>query len=444
MALVAHCGLYVPTEDDVRAAHEAIAYFLSCCNEEMLASEAGPALHDRREQRRADIISARVDAANRKLDDLLLLIGPPDEALSDLIAQSERENPGLSFSAHTTAQGTMFEVSSRVGSGPVHLGTLSFPPTECGRRGHGKFLRLVEEGRLAELQADEARWTPAFSMPGRPELVAGRIVISPSLRSRVVPVRVETPSGVVLVDYAELRLVRAGTKEQELSLSGGRLAGTASFLLRTSGAPEVSFELTAGPTNAADALRTTEFFLNLVTGNRTRVVALETRACLFDFTGHEDRGWTERLLAARALLQDLLLINERLGLDLRYPEVIDEESAFNARVLAEGLRRGRVSHVRTIASTGKIERSALQRIVEQRPDAAIQIAMTEQAHAFALFGRTIEVPCRVVLEDPVRADFDKAAEQSADAGPEDLVEARVTWARITYEFPGWRDASARS
>lgn len=440
VTLVSRCDFFLPTDADVRAAHEAVAFFLECCNEEMLASEVhGAALHDSREQRRTDRIIEHVDDAVEEI--VLRIRQPPDEALRDLIAESERANPGLSFSARTTATGTTFEVSARDGAASVHVGTLSFPPTESGRRGYEKIRRLVEEGRTAELDSEEGLWTPSFTIHGRPVLSASRIVISSSTASRVVPVRVEAQSGAVLVDYAKLRLVRAGTQEQELSLSGGRLAGTAAFVMRASGIPTLSFEISAALASAADALRTIEFFLHLVTGGRTRVIALETGAVLFEFTGHEDSAWRERLTNSRALLQDLVLINERLGEGFTYPETVDAESAFNVHVLAEGIRRGRVSQVLTSTSTATIERRSLQAIVEQRHDTGIQVAFTPSAHPFAVFGRTIEVPCRVVLADPVRADFERAAEESADSNPDDLVEVRVTWARITYEFPAWADGS---
>jgi hypothetical protein len=438
-AMVTHCGLYLPGDDDVQAAHEAVAYFLECLNEEVLANPAsGPALHDHRDQLRTVRILDKVNANQRSLDELLLRMKPPDEALSDLIAQSERENPGLSFAARTTAQGTIFEVSVRRGGGPMHVGTLSFPATEGGQRGREKFRCLVEEGRVAELEADEARWSPAFSVPGDHASDISRIVISPSVRSRVVPVRIESTPGVALVDYAELRLVRAGTKEQELNLSAGRLAGAATFIVRAQGASGVSFERSGGAASVADALRTTDFFLNLASGVPVSVVALETGVRILTFTGREDRSWIERLRGERSLLQDLRLINERLALDLQYPGVADQESAFNARILAEGIRYGRVSQVRMVDSSGTTERRVLQTIVE-RADTAIQLAMGDPRHAFTLFGRTVEVPCRVVLSEPIRADFDKDQERCADPGPEDLVTARIAWSRITYEFPEWSD-----
>jgi hypothetical protein len=442
-ALIEHCGLFLPTDEDRTAANEALLFFLECCNEEILACQVhGAARHDSREERRAARTQDAIAAANEKLDELLLRIQPPtpDAALRELLVQSERENPGLVFSARTTAEGTMFEVSARHAGAPVHVGTLSFPPTEDGRRGREKFRRVVEEGRGAELGGSEAVWTPAYSLPGRELSTANRIVISPTIQSRIVPVKVEGPSGTVLVDYAELRLVRAGTKEQELTLGGGRLAGSAGFILRPSGKPSLWFQLSGTAVEAAAALRTVELFLHFVSRGRVRVVALETGSLLFEFTGQEDRGWADRLAGSRALLQDLALINERFRADLTFPEAADPDSEYYAHVLAEGIRRGRVVEVMTLTSTAKIERRGLQAIADQQPDAAIQVAITEPAHPFTLFGKTIRVPCRVVLEDPVRADFDRAAAQSAEANPEDLVEARVTWGRITYEFLEWADA----
>jgi hypothetical protein len=201
----------------------------------------------------------------------------------------------------------------------------------------------------------------------------------------------------------------------------------------------VSFENSGVAGSIADALRTTDFFLNLVSGVPVSVVALETGARLLTFTGCEDRSWIERLRDARSLLQDLLLINDRLALDLKYPGVVDQESGFNARILAEGIRHGRVSQVRMVDSSGTTERRVIQTIVEQRPDAAIQMAVDDPSLAFTLFGRTVEVPCRVVLSEPIRVDFDKDPEQGADPGPEDLVTARIAWSRITYEFLEWSD-----
>ncbi len=291
---------------------------------------------------------------SEKIDELKLQVRPeptdPSPGITEILRQAETANPGLSVTATSSTEATVFEVRAKPEVEEVPLGKLQFPSTEDGRRGARKFQQFVEEGRPATFEAGEYTWTTELQEP-LPEGEFGgmsKLVLQPRLPEKSVPVRLSAGGDVearATVDFTQLRVLRIGTREIEMQVAGGQFAAVFNITLAP-GETEAtggSFTLLPAESPARAALKTLELFRVAVVDGGLDLTSLESGTPLLK-AGEVDLGLDIRELERSIeFLTWIIAINERFGLGLRYPKDVVEEDERVIELAVVAIQDGAVS-----------------------------------------------------------------------------------------------------
>ncbi len=381
--------------------------------------------------------------------DLLMAVSQQSatEALARILERAGQQSPGLAFAAEVTAGGeTTYKVTVQQGAGPVPIGTLRFAGAPNGMVGAAKFRKCIEEGRPADLGPGEFEWIPKYRFPGRGEgkTETTRLTISPNLPNVRAPVRIQcerqggTPA---VVDLCYMRLVRAGTRELELELTGGQLAAAISLTLRHDGGPPaISLALDLGSVPPGRALKTIRVFELLQLGaDSLCITSLEFDLPLIELHGLSGFSFGS-LEDIRNLLVDLDTIAKWCSVDIRFPDgLVDADQAHQVRLLAAGIRKGRVgvrppNDVFSVEMTDTVASDLARNLKPGQPS----LTFGPDDVTFDLFGKSVG-PIRVLVHvlDPEFALPPQTAAQGAGATPGQTCVIGLRCSKVVYEFPEW-------
>ena len=238
-----------------------------------------------------------------------------------------------------------------------------------------------------------------------------------------------------------MRVVRAGTREFELELGGGQLAATIALTLRHDGGePQITLGLDLGAVPPGRALKTIRL-VDLLQGgaDALRVSSLEFDLPLFEAFGVSGLA-IGPMEATRDLLIDLDAIGKRFTMDLRFPNgMVDPDQALHTRLLAAGIREGRVAvrapnDVFSVETTSAVAADLARNLKPGQP--AVTFGPNEVT--FDLFGKSVG-PIRVLVHvvDPELAANPPTNANGSDEAQSATCVVGLRCSTVVYEFPDW-------
>lgn len=272
------------------------------------------------------------------------------DSVQALQRQIEDDNPDLAVSIQFEADRRTYSFRFKKGISSAAGGELEFPATAAGRRGIEKFNRVLDLGVTESFEAGEFSFKPALRLR---ELETSTLDTQATLR--IGPSKSSSPSTevhvdvirtgqrAVLIPLTTLTVVRHGRKEVELRLAGGLLAGSVTIVWQpTQNTVKFELDMDLASHPAGTALRTVLLAQAFVDDVRIEVIPLTATTSALAFQG--EFGNTEKPFDdAVELLGWLATIGEAYGMDLRYPESVDDATFDTAWVLATAITEGQVT-----------------------------------------------------------------------------------------------------
>jgi hypothetical protein len=364
--------------------------------------------------------------------------------IGELIAETERRNPGILVKAAIASTGMDIEVFPKPGIGAIPYGTLTVMSDGEGRQGREKFQELIEKGKEAKLVEGEFLWDSSLDLspldPPKGRLVELRV--SRDLPTPAVPVRLlcrRYDKTIVSIPYATARLVRFGDLESEISITGGKLAGEIRLILDSSRqTAHFSLKPNYSEHPSAMALLTARLLFNLKRGGEFFVESIEKDARILSMrtkgTGSKDGGFLVRLL------EWLCTVNQAFSSDIRLPQKVTQEMAAELQTCAVAIRRGKLIHQRpagTVAVT--LTQQGIDALLANRQSTEpLNLFATGEA-TFSLFGTTLPpVEQRIMFAgvQPIQShqEIEKMLESPF---PEDGLRIEFRPKKVIREFPAW-------
>lgn len=272
----------------------------------------------------------KLDQINDLVQSLLLRQQRPTsgpEGMQELIRQLEAHNPGFSITAQSTNIETTFIVQNISVNEAVIVEAPSFPDTEAGNCGREKFRQLIEEGREIEFLKGEVEWAfPLKRGPWAEETLPELIKIGRTTPKTRIPVTLRLLNSadmeVATIGLTYLSLVRMGTKEMEIAISGGQLAGQISIIASLIDVTKIKLNLSLDLTTirAVHAYGTLQFLNMSNQSEMLDIVSAENGDRLFRGMGIKLNYDKEKYKSWERLSKWLVVINTSLGKDYRYPK----------------------------------------------------------------------------------------------------------------------------
>jgi hypothetical protein len=373
--------------------------------------------------------------------------------IGNLLHALESRNPGFKFEARSTTVGTEFHVRA---DSRLELSAPSFPDTPAGRRGAEKFRLFIEEGRAVELLSDEYEWTSPIVDDGliAPEGAERSLRLEPKIPTHNIPVALHWIDAGgrdrEIVALTFLRANRIGSREIEIRLAGGRLAGEFSIVAsQTSEGPNtLGFSLDLPSVGASDAHATLQLLFWFAGPGTLVIVDAEQGFKLFAASGMSgDVARLDKLKGALSLTEDLATLNRELGKSFRYPEApISREDDQAADLLASAVECGGPI---AVPSPGQV---ALLFGIQDARDALATwrtSALTLQGkrtEPFKLFGQSISteelggVDMYLDNSAPIES-INVLAERIDSTEDGQAISVPVRVERELYDFPKWHRKS---
>jgi hypothetical protein len=263
-----------------------------------------------------------------------------------LLRQYEELNPSLAFEARATTNETQFVVRAKPGMKPHTIGNLRFPATEAGNVGREKFRQAVEEGRTINLLDGEFEWISTVQRPTEDPApdAATRIElrISAQIPDLRIPVRLEARGKrrTARVSTTYMKLVRVGTKQIEIRIFEGQLGGELSMVLESGDNGTMRVSLHLGRVEARFAKATLELFIALAEEGTLKITLLDSEKPLLETNVNSFPFSVEEQENSIPVLEQLAMVSERLSLDLRYPDEVDEDDFHRIDLVARGIQQG--------------------------------------------------------------------------------------------------------
>ena len=288
---------------------------------------------------------------NRQLEEIKsLLSSNPIEDIDDLLNEASGRNPGLSFQLlNNPPNPPTIIVSATTLGNPVSFSKLAFPDTESGQRGLRKFKSLVEEGHQASFEEGEFEWNWQFEMPKfvGPSPTLTEFHLSKNLPNTDIPVKLEIFDGndtLYEISYAKLKVIRAGTKEVEFSLSSAVIPVSINLVVKDShNSSFVVDNIDFSKIELIQAKKLIEFRLATLKMHKVRMSSLELNIPIFEAEVSQPKESFESIDRLECIHQFaiwLVVINKRLGLNLRVPEEINIDDFETAQEIFEAVTKG--------------------------------------------------------------------------------------------------------
>lgn len=361
------------------------------------------------------------------------------DSVKALQRQIEDDNPDLTVSIQFEADHRTYSFRFKKGISSTTGGELEFPVTPAGRRGIEKFNRVLDLGVTENFEPGEFSFKPAIRLreletsnsDAQATLRIGPAK-SPSPSTEVHVDVIRTGQRVVLIPLTTLTVVRHGRKEIELRLASGLLAGSVAIVWQSAQNTvkfELDMDLASHP--AGTALRTVLLAQAFVDDVRIEVIPLTATTSTLAFQG-ESSSTEKPFDDAVELLGWLATIGEAYGMDLRYPESVDDATFDTAWLLATAITEGQM----TLAENEPFKRTVTG------PDAAKlreswmngerpNIRFTSE-DSFSFMGHELPVGTVIHFYCNVRSSGDDWRDDPPDAP---LV---IQAAYIRHVFPKWR------
>lgn len=368
------------------------------------------------------------------------------ERMTSYVRQIEEWNPDFHVAVESSAKNTKYTIRPKQGVGKVEIAKIEFPASEDGRRGYKKFERYLDEGHAVELTASEAKWEFGLHIPQlkavEPE---SRIRITKNISKNHLPVRVECwrdEELVASIPFSKVRLERLGRKEREWVVSSGGIAGSMRFVLRSSPVHEgkLHFDFQPEQASARVALTTADFMRNVDKGARIEVINLENEETVVSVWGAVADVDTQVWENTQRFLAYLCVINDALGIDLRYPEKVTTDDAIGAEFLALAIRHGRFAR-RTPGLIYDLDASGddLKNAVEGWSSGTDVTYSFESSLKPIICGQTLPVINYLMELGPLVPEepIEKVLEAARCADAEGLKGIGVVCENVVYTFPDW-------
>jgi hypothetical protein len=360
------------------------------------------------------------------------------------LQQAEANNPGCSVKATSTSDGTLYEIKTD-GEASVEFGKLRFPATDSGKRGETKFLEHLDFGHEVELEPGEFVWESSFKQPLPTGKQEGQLRLRNKPPSVSLPVRldaVENGKTVASVKMTQLKVVRAGRREVELEIGGGRFAGSIQLTLTLpeSSTGTASLSLNLAGHDVVLAAETLEWLGALVRGASLTVWSLSEDA-LFGHANFDLPISVDEVEGGLHVLRDLKTINQEFGLDLTYPEVVDEQTARLIELIATAVKYGRFGEpIRTTVILDLPAERANELAVSWRTGKPFTLSMDSWVEHH-LLGNHVELgEAKIHVVDAAPAlGLDELESRLASVGFDEFIRVALTGSQLVYEFARYLD-----
>ncbi len=288
---------------------------------------------------------------NRQLEEIKnLLSSNPIADIDNVLSEAAGRNPGLSFQLiNSPPNPPTIVVNATTPGHPVKLSKLSFPNTEAGQRGLQKFKSLVEEGHQASFEEGEFEWNWQFEMPKfvGPSSTLTEFHLSKKIPNTDIPVKLEIfDNNDILyeINYARLKAIRAGTKKLEFSLTSPVIPVSVNLMVENSHNSSFTIDnIDFSKIELIQAKKLIEFRLATLKMNKMRVSSLELNIPIFEAEVSQPKEHFESIDRLECIHQFaiwLVVINERLGINLRIPEEFDMDDFETAQEIFEAATKG--------------------------------------------------------------------------------------------------------
>ncbi len=371
-------------------------------------------------------------------------------AMQELLCKSAEENPGLAFTVTLDEQTKTTVLTVAAKAAPINFGTLVFPNTESGRHGKQKFKVAIEEGRAVELEPTEYNWRWDFNLPeiGALPLTIQTLSLRPNVPKERIPVRLDVlrqRESVASVSFTYLRIVRAGTQEIEFHLENGQFTGKATFVFQLQEQKTTLnlSEIDLCSVKAEQAKNQLALMFALYQGGILQITSLDNNAVLFDDTGIIDScNISEEEFQNRiSLLNSLIKINCEFGLDIRYPETIDDDTVKRVELVVDIMEKGEIELPRSgIVRILYNRQNALRIIDSLRLGSSLSLSMDEDNETDCqLLDHVLPMgKTKIYCEEMFLINGLQGMEQAIKEVPEsDEIEIALRYERAIRKFMRW-------
>lgn len=296
-------------------------------------------------------LNSRLENIEKLFEGQLTSVVQPPQSSSEALAKLKGDLPPgweIEETSSTAHPIRMRRLIPGPGARPLTIGSLLFPRTELGVVGFNKFREHVERG--VPLKLDKGEFTVELTeglslfedIKGFEAMTAEKDLPTPR------PAILESVSGgkvLCRVEPLNAKLVRQGTLETELLLSGGVFATSISLIVpkllaEGSIAMHIAWDLTR--VSARLALTTWRLTRDVLGGAQLRVTFSDSNQ-RFSLRAVQIPA-TLKVLDDKVgkFLQDLVAVNDAFDRDLRCPIQISTEIARDCAELASIIRTGEV------------------------------------------------------------------------------------------------------
>lgn len=256
--------------------------------------------------------------------------------IAEILKKAEADNNGVKFSvSHLDSDGNVtIKLIPTPEADNLNIGKVIFPNTQAGNFGRIKLISAMEKGESVYLEADEYVWESSITFPviGKPPLQSGGLHISREIPNITIPVRLEiAPEGQppVTVNMTYMTIIRFGTKELELQLKGGQLVGEIKLVSNLQKEKTVfTYEgVSPSTVNAVQLKKNYLMHSAFLYESKFKIIALDNeKVILEDFSNDIKSSLTKDYFDIAIRFLDILIkINQEIGIDLRFPKVINDD-----------------------------------------------------------------------------------------------------------------------
>lgn len=381
----------------------------------------------------------------------------PASPLCKLLQKAEEENPGLSFTASLdTQENVTFTIAPKPCVGKLIAGSLSFPNTEAGERGKQKFKLLIEQGYDIKLENDEFEWEYGFKLPEfKPSSLMSRTLSLCSVPKYKIPIRVEIllhEKIVALFNLTYLSFIRAGTHEMESHIEGGQLAGKVIIITSNREKGKNAFSYSGDTTSlhsvkAVYAKASLDAAFALLQGGKLRITLLEEPDLVVTLGGNGYAGKPEieekYFREIQEFLESLIKINQKFGINLRCPEILDAQTVKTAKIIVASIENREIEYPKGTYSF-PCEREDLLRLLEWLKNAAFQtkelpVLSLDKQEEYQLLGHLLPIAETQIVFKNVTfvksiTELEKAVEALSES---DIIKIKFRYERAIQTFLNW-------
>lgn len=366
--------------------------------------------------------------------------------LSELLKIAEADNPGMSFTAETSATGTTYIIGPKPELQNKEIGHLAFQiTTAAGRRGREKFEKAMDEGLPVEFEPEECQWKSHLKLPWHSISERdGKLRIEHRLPDIKIPIRLTSQRAsrvMASLDMTYASVVRAGRKVTEIRMAGGHLAGEFLFkMYRDSANVEVSVKVNLGLTSASRALDTVNLLLAMHNSPDFAIEFLEKGSKIHGKINNV--GVPKKyLLHVRKLLTVIKKVNDDFGVDMRFPDVLNNKEEQHLMLLSGAIDSKGAVNIAPGTLTAKSPKSEIQNILKHiDPKKSGTMEIKRKDAAFILLGQRLELGEWITKLSGVRptATHEEIELSLAVLNPDNEYSLTLSYKKGTEIFTRWK------